>query len=96
MNIGVLKVKLHLPESTSLKDKRQVLRSIIERLNNRFGVSVAEVDDNDRRSLATLGICFTSNDSRHTDRILSKVKSFIVDSHYDAEIINIEQEIIPF
>ena len=47
MNAGVLRFTLRLPESGSLKDKRQVVRSLAQRIRNKFQVSVAEVGDND-------------------------------------------------
>ncbi|MBG7616896.1 MAG: DUF503 domain-containing protein [Chloroflexi bacterium] len=96
MNIGILRIRLRLPQNASLKDKRQVVKSITARMKNRFNVSVAEVADNDKWQLATLGISCVSNDGRYTDEVLAKVKSFVDDSRYDAEIIEIEQEVITF
>jgi len=95
MNIGICKIKLRLPENSSLKDKRGVLKSITNRLRNKFNVSVAEVDDHDLWQLATLGICCVSNDQRYTNEVLSKVMNFIANSHFDIEIIDHEIEIIP-
>jgi uncharacterized protein YlxP (DUF503 family) len=96
VNIGILRIRLRLPQNASLKDKRQVVKSITARMKNRFNVSVAEVADNDKWQLATLGISCVSNDGRYTDEVLAKVKSFVDDSRYDAEIIEIEQEVITF
>lgn len=96
MNIGILRIRLRLQQNASLKDKRQVVKSITARMKNRFNVSVAEVADNDKWQLATLGISCVSNDGRYTDEVLAKVKSFVDDSRYDAEIIEIEQEVITF
>lgn len=94
MNVGICKVKLHLPGNLSLKEKRQVLRSITTRLKNKFNVSVAEVDDNNLWQAATLGICFVSNDGRFTNQVLSKVMKFISESRFDIEIIDYEIEIL--
>jgi uncharacterized protein YlxP (DUF503 family) len=55
MNVGVCKIRLHLPENTSLKEKRRVLKSITTQLKNRFNISVAEVDDHDLWQKAVLG-----------------------------------------
>jgi uncharacterized protein YlxP (DUF503 family) len=96
VNIGILRIRLRLQQNASLKDKRQVVKSITARMKNRFNVSVAEVADNDKWQLATLGISCVSNDGRYTDEVLAKVKSFVDDSRYDAEIIEIEQEVITF
>jgi uncharacterized protein YlxP (DUF503 family) len=95
MNVGTCRVKLRFPENQSLKGKRQIVKSIVTRLRNRFNVSVAEVDDNDLWQLATLGIACVSNSKRHTNEVLSKVMSFIANGHFELEIVDYEIEIIP-
>ena len=95
MNVGVCKVSLRLPENQSLKGKRRVLKSITTRVASKFNVAVAEVDSEDVWQLATLGICCVSNNSRHTNEVLSKVVDFIVNSHFDVEILDYQIEIMP-
>ena len=95
MNVGACKIKLRLPENLSLKGKRRVLRSLTTRIKSKFNVSVAEVDDQALWQLATLGICCVSNNSRHTNEVLSKVVDFIVDGHFEVEILDYEIEILP-
>lgn len=70
-------VQLLLPESRSLKDKRQVLKSLKERIGNRFEVSVAEVDHNELWQRGTLGIAVVSNTTQHANEVLSRVVNFI-------------------
>jgi uncharacterized protein YlxP (DUF503 family) len=94
VNIGVARVSLRIPENMSLKGKRQVVKSIIGRVKSRFDVAVAEVDDNDAWQLATIGICAISNDKRYSNQVLSKVVNFIVNGHFDAEILDYSTEII--
>ncbi len=94
MNVGVCKIRLRLPENLSLKGKRRVLKSIITRVENKFNVSVAEVDDQDLWQLATLGICCVSNDKRYTNEVLSKVVDFIVNSRFEVEMLDYEIEIM--
>ena len=94
MNVGVGRVSLRIPENMDLKGKRQVLKSIISRVRNRFDVAVAEVDDNDMWQLATIGICCISNNKRHSNEVLSKVVSFIEKSRFDVEILDYSIEII--
>lgn len=60
MIVGTCLLRLHLPEARSLKDKRQAVTSLMSRLRNRFGVSVAEVDDQDSWHRATLGVACVS------------------------------------
>ncbi len=94
MNVGVCKVRLRLPENLSLKGKRQVLKSITSQIGNKFNVSVAEVDDQDRWQLATLGIGYVSNNRRHTNQVLSKVVDFIASSRFEVEMLDYEIEIL--
>jgi uncharacterized protein YlxP (DUF503 family) len=96
MHIGVCQIKLRLPENLSLKGKRRVLKSITTRVRSKFNVAIAEVDDNDRWQLATIGICCVSNDSRQTNEVLSRVVSFISEGRFDIEILDHEIEIMPF
>ena len=94
MNVGICKVKLRLPDNLSLKGKRQVVKSVTARLKNKFNVSVAEVEDNDLWQLATIGICFVSNDKRFTNEVLSKAVEFVVNNQGDYEILDYEIEIL--
>jgi uncharacterized protein YlxP (DUF503 family) len=95
MNVGVGKISLRIPENSSLKGKRQVLKSITSRIQNKFNVSVAEVDNHDRWQLATIGICCVSNDNRYTNEVLSKVVDFVINSRFEVEILDYEIEILP-
>ena len=94
MNVGICKIKLRLPDNLSLKGKRQVVKSVTARLKNKFNVSVAEVEDNDLWQLATIGICFVSNDHRFTNEVLSKAVEMVVNSQGDFEFLNYEIEIL--
>jgi uncharacterized protein YlxP (DUF503 family) len=60
MIVGSLQVRFLCRESRSLKDKRQVVRSVQDRLRNQFNVSVAEVDALDHRQLAVLGFAMVA------------------------------------
>jgi len=94
LHIGVCRLMTHLPESNSLKAKRQVARSLTTRIRNQFNVAVAEVDDNDLWQRLTLGICCVSNDSAHANEMLSRVVSFVEDSRGDLVLLDYETEII--
>ena len=94
MNVGICKVKLRLPENLSLKGKRQVVKSLTARIKNKFNVSVAEVEDNDLWQLATIGICFVSNDKRFTNEVLSKAVELVANSQGDFEMLDYEIEIL--
>ncbi len=73
MVLGTLRVTLHIPHSHSLKEKRMVVRSLVDRLRRQFNVAVAEVDDQDVWQVATLGAVVVSRDARHADEMVRKV-----------------------
>ncbi len=65
MHVGTLRVRLLVRESRTLKDKRQVVRSIKDRLHNEFNVSIAEVESLDHRQLIVFGLAMVSNEAGH-------------------------------
>ena len=94
MHIGVCRLSLYLPESSSLKDKRQTARSLSDRLRNRFNVAVAEVEDANMRQRLTLGVCCVSNDRGHADAMLSSLLNFVEEARRDLEVLDVQTEII--
>jgi uncharacterized protein len=68
--VGVLTVRLHIADAQTLKDKRQVLRSLLDRLSDRFNVSVAEVGLNDTHTRAEIAVACVSNDGTQVFRVL--------------------------
>ena len=95
MNVGVCRIELRLPENQSLKGKRQVIKSIIARVQSKYRVSVGEVANQDLWQVATLGIACVSNHRRHADDTLSSVVRFIVENYPDLEILRSETETYP-
>jgi uncharacterized protein len=85
--VGSLRVRLLLRESRSLKDKRQVVRSVKDRLRSTFKVAVAEVDALDNRQLVVLGIAAVSNEGSHVREILGQVLAALK-SHPVAELLD--------
>jgi uncharacterized protein YlxP (DUF503 family) len=75
--IGALLLRLQVPDSGSLKAKRQVIRSLESRIQRTFNVAVAEVGDQDLWQSAQLGIACVSDDSRHADEVCQKVLRFV-------------------
>ena len=92
MVVGTLKIEFRLQENRSLKGKRKVVRSIVDKVKARFNVSIAEVGSNDKWQKIELGIGAVGNDRRHIDSSLNHVLDFI-ESLYIAEIVHIELEI---
>ncbi len=93
IRVGVLKIDFHISDSMSLKEKRFTLRRLKDRVRANFNVSVSEVDNHDKWQAATLGVSCISNDKKHIDITLNKVKDFfekdkhIVVMDYQLEII---------
>ena len=94
MHIGVARVALHLAENASLKGKRMVVKSVAQRVRNRFNVAVAEIDTQDAWEVITLGIVCVSDDPRHSNAMLSKVIDFIESERLDAEVGAVDLELI--
>ena len=77
MFVGVCTFEVHIPESGSLKTKRQSLRSLKDRIRNRFNVSVAEIDDNDLWQKASLAVATVSNDKSHLNQTIDHVLNMV-------------------
>jgi uncharacterized protein len=90
MVVGVLRLTLHIEGAASLKDKRQVVRKVMDRLRSRFNVSVAEVGDNDIWQRARIGISAVANDHSFVNEVLDKCTR---DAGNIAEILDREMEI---
>jgi uncharacterized protein YlxP (DUF503 family) len=73
MIIGSLRVRLLIRESRSLKDKRQVVRSILDRLRNGFNVSAAEVEARDNRQVAVLGMAAVGEEAGAVRATLERI-----------------------
>lgn len=77
MVVGLCTVELFISESRSLKDKRQVLHSLKDRLHGRFNLSVAEVDGQDLWQRAVLGMACVANESGHVNQVLEQALNVI-------------------
>lgn len=88
--MGFMRVELLLPASHSLKEKRRPLRSLMEKLRNRFHVSVAEVDAQDLHQRAVVGVAFVAADGGALAREMQSVKEF-VHNNPECQILAIEE-----
>ena len=93
MVIGTLKIALLLTDNRSLKGKRKVVRSMVDKVKSRFNVSIAEVGSNDKWQKIELGISTVGNDRRHVDASLNRVLSYL-ESLYLAEIVETKMEML--
>jgi hypothetical protein len=94
MAVGVCVIELLIPASTSLKDKRRVVRAVVARVRNAYNVSVAEVDHLDSWQLATLEVACAAHDADYAHGLLGKVVAFIENSHLDCVLLAYSTEIV--
>ena len=85
---------LHLPNSRSLKSKRQVVSGLLRQVRNEFHVAAAEVGDGNRWQLAELAIVCVSNDAQHADEVLQHVASFVEARSRDAMLSSVSTELV--
>ena len=86
MHVLALEVKLHVNGSHSLKDKRQVVRSILDGARRRFGVASAEVGGQDTWQRAVLGFAAVGSSASHVEDVIDEVERFVW-SHPEAEVV---------
>ncbi|HLI08692.1 MAG TPA: DUF503 domain-containing protein [Ktedonobacteraceae bacterium] len=94
MIVGICQITLHLPECHSLKEKRQVIKSVMARVRHQFEVAIAEVEEQERWQIAILGVSCVSNSKQHADEILEHVERYIVETRPDLVVTNVESEIM--
>ena len=94
MNAAVFKIKMHMPQSQSLKDKRRILQSMLKRLRNQYNISIAEVDDQDLWQMATIGLSCVCNSHGHAGEIVDSMLNFIRQNYPEVEVVNHESEIL--
>ncbi len=94
MIVGICQITLHLPECHSLKDKRQIIKSVMARVRNHFEVAIAEVEDQDLWQIAKVGVSCVSNSSQHVDEVLNHIQRYIEETRPDVIITDAETEIL--
>jgi uncharacterized protein YlxP (DUF503 family) len=94
MVVGICTLSLRIAGSHSLKDKRQVLRSVEARVRNQFNVSIAEVDNQDSWQLATLALACVSSDRAYAHGLLERVVQFVDSGRFDLELLDYEMELL--
>ena len=93
MVVGLCEVSVALRGVRSLKDKRSVMRRLMERTRTRFDISLAETGENDSLRSGLIGFCIVSNDARFIESQLDKVLQFMRDM-YVADIVGAQREIL--
>ncbi len=93
MAISVSIFELHLPEARSLKQKRKVIKSLIERIHRRFRVSIAETDHHDLHQRAEISIAAVAR-SRHDSRRLMDSIRDLIDGEPAAMLLHWEPQLL--
>ncbi len=77
MIVGVLTAHLSMQGITSLKGKRSIIKSLVGRLKSRFNISISEVDHQDNKTSAVIGISIVSNDTHFIDQQFDAIINFM-------------------
>lgn len=93
MVIGICTVELHIPDSGSLKGKRQVIKSIKDRIRQNYNVSVAEIGGLDLWQKGVLGIACVGNERKYINGVLDKIVGFLQNNH-SIELLNYQIEFL--
>lgn len=92
MIIGTAQVKLYAPWVHSLKEKRAIVKSINDKVHNKFNVTIAEIDEQDIQQTIVLGIACVTGTVAFASSVIENVINFIENST-DAEITDIIREL---
>lgn len=92
MIIAAMTFRLHAPWVHSLKEKRMVVKSLIARLQNRFHVSAAEIDEQDTHQIIVLGVAAIVPHSAMADSVMDEISLF-VEENTEAQLIDQTREI---
>lgn len=93
MFIGLLTLELHIPGAESLKDKRSVVNSLLDKLRARFNVSAAQIDNHDLWQRATLAVAVVSNDATVAQTVMNHVRD-LVETEQRCDVAECRTEIL--
>jgi len=77
MVVGLLRLELYLPGASSLKEKRQVVKSVIGKVESKYNVSISEVDNHDLWQRVTIGIAHVSETGEQTKKVLDHIDRYV-------------------
>ncbi len=93
MAISVSIFELHLPEARSLKQKRKVIKSLIERIHRRYRVSIAETDHHDLHQRTEISIAAVASTPSHSRHLMDQIRE-LVDSEPAAMLLNWDPQVL--
>ena len=92
MNIAAMTFRLHAPWVHSLKEKRMIVKSLVAKLQNRFHVSAAEIDEQDTHQIIVIGVAAIVPHNAYADSLMDEISLF-VEENCEAELLDEEREI---
>ena len=92
MNIAAMTFRLHAPWVHSLKEKRMIVKSLVAKLQNKFHVSAAEIDEQDTHQIIVIGVAAIVPHNAMADSLMDEISSF-VEENCEAELLDEEREI---
>lgn len=93
MYVAILQVELSIPDADTLKGRRRVVRSLVDRLRQRFGAAVSEVGVADEHHVANIGIALVSSDAKLIRKLAQRVREFL-ENLRDAEVTDLQVEFL--
>jgi len=93
MFVGIVRIELHVPGASSLKEKRSVVRALKERIRHRVQAAVAEVDHQDLWQRAALGVAVVSGERRQVSEMLDAVRQ-IVERQVEAQVLDWQEQLL--
>jgi len=93
MIVGLLTLDLHIPESNSLKSKRLVIKSLKDRVKNKFNVSISEVDAQNLWQRSVIGVACVANETKIINQIFEKIRTIVLNTH-SVELIDSTMEML--
>ena len=93
MHIGAARFSVYLPETFSLKEKRGIVKSAVERARKRFNASIAQIEDLDDMRVGSVGVVVVSNNALHADDMLRAVLEYFEQEILDGELAEVDHEV---
>ena len=87
MTIGALRVEILIPGVRSLKEKRKVIRSLKDKIKNKFNVSIAEVDYSEKWQRSMIGVVQVGNDMKYIEKNLNSIYQLLI-GNYNIQVVD--------
>ncbi len=95
MFVGAGIIKINIPYARSLKDKRKVIKSIINSIQSKFNISISEVSSQDNVTVGEIGFSMVSSDKNYINSLFDKILN-IINDNYDIVVMNEDYEIMKY